>query len=72
MIVLSAVCALGLGLAASTGASAAPMSGLNNSTSVNPMLQPVARFCRVDRRCWRGPFGRRHCEVRRVCRGGRW
>jgi hypothetical protein len=72
-IVLSAVFALGMGLAASTGASAAPLAaGLNGlSTAPNAsMIEQVQwrRHCRTDRVCRRGPYGRRHCVVRRVCR----
>jgi len=71
-IVLSAVFALGMGLAASTGASAAPLStGLANGATVAPnasMIQDVALICRRIRVCHRGYHGRRFCEVRRVCR----
>jgi hypothetical protein len=71
-IVLSAVFALGMGLAASTGASAAPLStGLANGATVTPnasMIQDVALICRNIRVCHRGPYGRRWCRIERVCR----
>ena len=71
-IVLSAVFALGMGLAASTGASAAPLStGLSTGATAAPnasMIQDVALICRRVTVCHRGPYGRRFCEVRRVCR----
>lgn len=71
-IVLSAVFALGMGLAASTGASAAPLSaGLTNAATAAPnasMIQDVAWACRRWTTCHRGPYGRRVCQTRRVCR----
>jgi hypothetical protein len=71
-IVLSAVFALGMGLAASTGASAAPLStGIANGAAAAPnasMIQDVALVCRRVTVCHRGRYGRRICEVRRVCR----
>lgn len=71
-IVLSAVFALGMGLAASTGASAAPLStGLANGATAAPnasMIQDVALICRRIRVCHRGAYGRRWCRVERVCR----
>ena len=73
-IVLSAVFALGMGLAASTGASAAPLSnGLTSGATAAPnatMIQDVAWGCRRTTVCHRGRYGRRVCETRRVCR--RW
>ena len=71
-IVLSAVFALGMGLAASTGASAAPLStGLTNGATAAPnasMIQDVAWRCRRVTVCHRGPYGHRRCHVERVCR----
>jgi hypothetical protein len=71
-IVLSAVFALGMGLAASTGASAAPLStGLANGAAVAPnasIIQDVAWACRRIRVCHRGPHGRRWCRIERICR----
>jgi hypothetical protein len=73
MIVLSALFALGVGLTATTGASAATIgSGINNaSTSLSAtLIEKAAYGCRRISVCRRGPYGRRFCEVRRVCR--RW
>jgi hypothetical protein len=71
-IVLSAVFALGMGLAASTGASATPLSvGLSNGATATPnasLIQDVAWRCRRVTTCHRGYHGRRVCNVRRVCR----
>ena len=71
-IVLSAVFALGMGLAASTGASATPLSiGLSNGATAAPnasLIQDVAWRCRRVTVCHRGYHGRRVCTVRRVCR----
>jgi len=74
-IVLSAVFALGMGLAASTGASATPLSaGLSTGTAAVPnasLLQDVAMVCRRITVCRRNYHGRRICRVERVCRH-RW
>jgi hypothetical protein len=71
-IVLSTVFAVGLGLAASTGASATPLStGLTTGVTAAPnasMIQDVAWRCRRVTVCHRGWHGRRVCETRRVCR----
>jgi hypothetical protein len=68
MIVLSALFALGVGLAGSTAASAANVgSGINNAASTATLLQDVAVRCRRVTVCRRGPYGRR-CHVERVCR----
>jgi hypothetical protein len=72
-IVLSAVFALGMALAASTGASAAPLSsGLTNGATAAPnasMIQDVAWGCRRMTVCHRGRYGRRRvCHTTRVCR----
>ena len=73
-IVLSAVFALGMGLAAATGASAAPLAtGLANGATAAPnasIVQDVAYRCRHITVCRRGPYGHRRCHVERVCR--RW
>lgn len=74
MIALSALLALGLGVAATTGASAAPAApatGLSQTLDINSssLLQDVAVRCRRVTVCRRGPYGRR-CHVERVCR--RW
>jgi len=74
-IVLSAVFALGMGLAASTGASATPLSiGLSSGAAASPnasLLQDVRMVCRRVTVCHRGYHGRRVCETRRTCRE-RW
>lgn len=74
-IVLSAVFALGMGLAASTGASAAPLSaGLSTGAIAAPnasMVETVAMVCRRMTTCHRGAYGRRVCRTTRVCRH-RW
>jgi hypothetical protein len=71
-IVLSAVFALGMGLAASTGASAAPLSaGLSAGATAAPnasMIETVAMVCRRMTVCHRGRYGRRVCRTERVCR----
>ena len=71
-IVLSAVFALGMGLAASTGASATPLSvGLSNGAAATPnasLIEDVAYRCRRITVCRRGPYGHRHCRTERVCR----
>lgn len=69
MIALSALLALGLGFAATTGASAAPATGLSQTLDINSssLLQDVAVRCRRVTVCRRGPYGRR-CHVERVCR----
>lgn len=71
-IVLSAVFALGMGLAASTGASATPLSiGLTNGATASPnasLIEDVAMRCRRVTTCHRGWHGRRVCETRRICR----
>jgi hypothetical protein len=72
MTMLSALFALGVGLTATTGASAATIgSGINNaSTSLSAtLLEKAAYGCRRITVCRRGPYGRR-CHVERVCR--RW
>ncbi len=79
-IVLSALFAAGIGLAGVTGAAAAPASpvpGMAPSSLVTeaqvivvrpPGYRHHRRYCYNVRRCWRGAYGRRVCEVRRVCR----
>jgi hypothetical protein len=70
IIMLSALFALGVGLTATTAASAAPIgSGLNNA-STETLIEKAAYGCRRVTVCHRGPYGRRVCDVRRVCR--RW
>jgi hypothetical protein len=68
---LSAVIATGLGLAASTGASAATVNGLalGSAAEQTSSVQDVRwyRNCRNVRVCRVGPYGRR-CHVNRVCK----
>lgn len=74
-LLLSAVIATGLGLAASTGASAATINGIAlgsavDSTSNVQDVQYRHRHrvrCRTVRVCRVGPYGRR-CHNERVCR----
>lgn len=70
-LLLSAVLATGLGLAASSGASAATINGLAigsaaEQTSNVQDVRWVSR-CRNVRVCRVGPYGRR-CHVNRVCK----
>ena len=74
MILLSALFALGVGLAGTTGASAAMVgNGINNSANASSMLEEVQygwrhrHGCRSVQVCRRGPFGRR-CHWERICR----
>jgi len=64
-ILLSALFALGVGLAGSTGAMATPnatmIDKLANSTSI---VQKA--YCRAWRHCW-WRHGHRFCEVHRRC-----
>lgn len=73
MIVLSALLAMGVAFVGTTGASAAQMgagAGLSTAASTATLLEETAVRCRTVRTCYRGAYGRRHCNVRRVCR--RW
>lgn len=71
MFLLSALFAVGVGLAGTVGASAAPASGVGLSTAeINASLVEQVRVrCRQVRVCRVGPYGRR-CHWTRVCR--RW
>ncbi len=73
-IVLSTVFALGMGIAASTGASATPLStGLSTGAVAVPnasLIEDVALICRRITVCHHR-YGRRVCRVERVCRH-RW
>ncbi len=76
-IVLSALFALGLGLAGATGASAAPVAAGYSPAATAPLIEQIQyrpyryhrrhRYCYNVRRCWRGYHGRRVCRVQRVC-----
>lgn len=77
MILMSALFALGLGLAGSTGASAAPVgAGIGAAANSSSLLQEIQYYrrdyrrghrCRQVRVCRHGPYGRR-CHWERVCR----
>ena len=71
IIILSALFALGVGLATMGGASAAPAidAGINNAANNASMLDQVQwrRHCRSYRVCRSGPWGRR-CHWENSCR----
>ncbi len=82
MLFLSALFALGVGLAGTTGASAAPAStGLSNLLNGSALSQSLVeeaqysrryrhrsrRSCRQVRVCNRGRYGRVRCNIRTVC-----
>jgi hypothetical protein len=68
MIVLSALFALGLGLAGSTGASAASIgAGINQGANASSLVVETALICRRIKVCRRTPYGPR-CHWERVCR----
>ena len=80
MIILSALFAVGVGLAGMTGASAAPAApGLAPAANSSSMLQDIQYYrrdyrrsyrrdrCRTVRICRFGPYGRR-CHIERICR----
>jgi hypothetical protein len=75
MIVLSALFALGVGLASAPAASAATLGGgINNAANASSPIEQVQygyhrRHCRDVRVCRHGPYGRR-CHIERICR--RW
>lgn len=74
-LLLSAVLAAGIGLAASTGASAATINGtaLGEAAQTTSTVQDAQYYrrrhvrCRNVRVCRVGPYGRR-CHYERVCR----
>jgi hypothetical protein len=65
MIMLSALFAMGVGLAGSTGATAAPAAG-NFSKAANSTSIVQKAYCRRVTRCW-WHHGHRHCETHRHC-----
>lgn len=74
MIMMSALFALGLGLAGSAPAAAAPIGGVSTSgLTTQSMIQDI-QYYRRDRRCHsvrvchRGYAGRLRCHYERVCR----
>lgn len=70
-LALTALFALGVGLAASA-ASAAPIStgaaGLSTAGISASLVEQTAVRCRTVRVCRIGPYGRRVCRWTRVCR----
>ena len=67
--VLSALFAVGVAMAATTGASAATLgSGLSTAQLNASLIEKAAYTCRRVTTCRRGYHGRRICTVRRVCR----
>lgn len=73
ILILSALFALGVGLAGMGGASAAVGTGLNNAANASSILEDVQygyrrrHRCRQVQVCRRGPYGRR-CHWERICR----
>ena len=78
MILLSALFALGVGLAGSAPASAAPISGLSTTGLTSQSMIEDIQYYRSDRRC-RRPYCRSvrvchryyrrvRCRIERVCR----
>ena len=68
MIVLSAVFALGLGLAGTTGASAAGIGlGINQAANASSLIEQTALICRRIKVCRRVGLIRT-CHWERVCR----
>jgi hypothetical protein len=75
MIMMSALLALGLGIAGSVPASAAPIGGLGSAASSATLLQDIQYYrhrvrCRSVRVCHRDYYRRLRCHYERVC--GRW
>jgi hypothetical protein len=67
ILLLSALFAFGVGLAGTSGASAAAgSSAINDAAKSTSLLTQAA--CRRVTVCRRGPNGRRVCVVERVCR----
>jgi len=67
MILTAALFTLGVGLFSASGASAANLAtGVSSATANSTIVEKA--FCRTVRTCRRGPFGRRHCNIRRYCR----
>ena len=78
MIMMSALFALGVGLAGSAPAAAAPVGNLGEMPAASSMLQEAQlvvvgpRYrrphCRSVRVCHRSYSGRLRCRIERVCR----
>ena len=77
MTLLSALFALGVGIAGVSAANAAPaaaIDGTANAALVQQaqaviVVEPHRRRCRSVRVCRVGPYGGRRCHWERVCRG---
>ena len=69
LVLMSALLAVGFGLAGTLGASAANFgSGISEASKATSLIEQVQfRRCRSVRICRSGPFGRR-CHWERVCR----
>ena len=69
ILLLSTLLALGLGLLATGSSQAAGVgAGIGEAAKTTSITEDVQwRRCRMVRRCWFGPYGRR-CRVDRVCR----
>lgn len=76
MIILSALFALGVGIAGAPAASAAPISGLSTAIPSASMVEDVQYYrrrphCRNVRVCHYSRYQhRRVCRIERVCRRG--
>lgn len=68
MAVLSALLAIGFGVIATNGASAAAGGGAIGSAANSTSLVKQVLVCRNVKVCRVGPAGRRVCAVERVCR----
>ena len=72
MLILSALLAVGVGFAGTTGASAAVAgNGINNAANSSSLVEQIqwrrGVRCRSVQVCRRGSWGRR-CHMERVCR----
>jgi hypothetical protein len=67
-IVLSALFALGVGFAGTTGALATVGSGISGAANSSSLVQDVRYRCRSVKVCRAGYYGYRRCHWERVCR----